>query len=104
MAGHPKEAKIRLAFEITKIYHGEETAKKAQENFTETFSRGGMPKDVKTVTAQQDEPLVEILLKEGLVSSKTEFNRLNKDGAIEEIESGVYRVGKHRFLKIVRSD
>src|SRR3989344_2713988 len=38
MAGHPKEAKIRLAFEITKIYHGEETAKKAQENFKETFS------------------------------------------------------------------
>jgi tyrosyl-tRNA synthetase len=104
MEGHPKEAKMRLAFEITKIYHGEDEARKAQENFEEAFSKGGVPKDIKTVTAEPDEPLVDILLREGLVSSKTEFNRLNKEGAIKEIESGVYRVGKHRFLKIVRSD
>ncbi len=97
---HPKEAKMRLAFEITKIYHGEEAAKKAEENFIETFSKGGVPKDVETVQASKDTPLVEILLKQGLVSSKTEFNRLNKEGAIKEIESGVYRIGKHRFLRI----
>ncbi len=101
---HPKDAKIRLAYEITKIYHGEDAAQKARENFEKTFSKGGIPDDVKTVTAQKDEPLVEILLREGVVSSKTEFNRLQKDGAIEEMESGVYRVGKHRFLKITRSD
>ena len=100
MKGHPKEAKMRLAFEITKIYHGEDRAKGAQENFEETFSKGGVPKDIKTVTAQRDEPLVEIFLREGLVSSKTDFNRLDKEGAIKEIETGVYRVGKHRFLRI----
>ncbi len=97
---HPKEAKMRLAFEITKLYHEEDEAIKAQESFEEAFSKGGVPKDVRTVTARQDEPLAEIFLREGLVSSKTEFNRLNKEGAIKEIESGVYRVGKHRFLKI----
>lgn len=97
---HPKEAKMRLAFEITKIYHGEEESRKAQENFTETFSKGGIPKDIKTVKASKETPLVEILLKHGLVSSKTEFNRLNKEGAIEEMENGVYRIGKHRFLRI----
>ena len=101
--GHPKDAKIKLAFEITKIYHGEDAAKKARENFEKAFSKGGVPEDVKTVSAGRDELLVEILLREGVVSSKTEFNRLQKDGAIEEMESGIYRVGKHRFLKIVRS-
>ncbi|MDP3763894.1 MAG: tyrosine--tRNA ligase [bacterium] len=100
MQGHPKEAKIRLAFEITKIYHGEKAAKEAEENFAETFSKGGIPKDVKTVKTSKDTPLVETLLKEGLISSKTEFNRLNKEGAIKEIENGVYRIGKHRFLRI----
>ena len=95
---------MRLAFEITKIYHSEEKAIKAQENFEQTFSKGGIPKDIKTVTAGKDTPLAEILLEHGVVSSKTEFNRLNKDGAIEEMENGVYRVGKHRFLKITRSD
>src|SRR3989338_2780430 len=46
---HPKEAKMRLAFEITKIYHGEESARKAQENFEEAFAQGWTPKDIKTV-------------------------------------------------------
>ena len=96
----PRDQKIKLAHEIVKIYHGENAAKEAQENFTETFSKGGIPKDIKTVKANKDTPLVEILMEHGLVSSKTEFNRLNKEGAIKEIENGVYRIGKHRFLRI----
>ena len=84
---------------ITQLYNGEE-ARKAQESFEETFSRGGIPKDIETVQVSKDTPLVGILIKQGLVSSKTEFNRLDKEGAIKEIESGVYRIGKHRFLRI----
>jgi len=101
---HPKEAKMRLAYEITKIYHADVSARNAQENFEETFSKGGIPKDIKTVQAGLDTPLVEILLEQGLVLSKTEFNRLNKEGAINEIENGVYRIGKHRFIRIIRSN
>ncbi|MBI2065757.1 MAG: tyrosine--tRNA ligase [Candidatus Zambryskibacteria bacterium] len=97
---HPKEAKMRLAFEIVKMYHGEEAAKEAQENFEETFSKGGVPEDIKTVRANKDTPLADILLKHKLVSSKTEFNRLKKEGAIKEIENGVYRIGKHRFIRV----
>jgi|SRR3989344_6916321 len=100
LSSHPKEAKMRLAYEITKIYHGEETAKKAQENFDETFSKGGVPKDAPIVKVKAGTPLVEVLLEQGLVASKSEFNRLEKAGAIKEIENGVYRVGKHRFLRI----
>jgi tyrosyl-tRNA synthetase len=97
---HPKEVKMSLARQIVDIYHGKEVAEKAEADFAETFSKGGIPKDIKTVMAHPGEPLVEILLREGLVSSKTEFNRLDKEGAIKEIENGVYRIGKHRFLKI----
>ena len=97
---HPKEAKMRLAFEITKIYHGEKASKDAEEDFEEIFSKGGVPKDIETVKIDKNTPLVEVFLKHKLVASKSEFNRLNKEGAIKEIESGVYRVGKHRFLKI----
>ena len=99
---HPKEAKMRLAYEITKIYHGEDKAKEAEDSFELTFSKGGVPENIKIVTAHPDEPLGEILLREGIVSSKTEFNRLMKAGAIEEKENGIYRIGKHRFLKIER--
>jgi tyrosyl-tRNA synthetase len=102
LAGHPKEAKMRLAFEIVKIYHGEAAAQGAQENFESTFSGGGVPEDILTVKINKNAKLVDILLEQGLVSSKTEFTRLEKAGAIREIDVGVYRVGKHRFIKIER--
>jgi tyrosyl-tRNA synthetase len=98
--GHPKEYKISLAKEIVKLYHGREAALQAAENFIKAFSKGGVPENIETTTAPKGTPLVEILLAKGLISSKTEFNRLDKAGAIEEIENGVYRIGKHRFLKI----
>ncbi|MBX4195780.1 tyrosine--tRNA ligase [Candidatus Parcubacteria bacterium] len=100
LTGHPKEAKMRLAREVVTIYHGESEAREAEDGFEKTFSKGEIPKDIPTAKASKDTPLVEILIKEGLIKSKTEYNRLDKAGAIEEIESGVYRVGKHRFIKI----
>jgi len=100
MKGHPKEAKMRLALEVVKIYHGEDAAQKAKDNFETAFSKSGVPEDILTVKAPVDKPLSEILIENGLLSSKTEFNRLNSDGAIKELPGGVYRVGKHRFIKI----
>lgn len=97
---NPRDAKMRLAREIVSIYHGEKVAEEAEKNFIETFSKGGIPKDIQTVKVNKDTPLVEVLLQQGLVSSKSEFNRLSKEKAIKEIEKGVYRIGKHRFLKI----
>ncbi|MBX4206250.1 tyrosine--tRNA ligase [Candidatus Parcubacteria bacterium] len=100
--GHPKDAKMKLAFEITNMYHGAEAAKKAKDNFENAFSKGGVPEDVRTVKAGKDAELVDILIEEGVISSKSEFTRLNKEGAIREMENGVYRVGKHRFIRIER--
>ena len=97
---HPKEAKMRLAHEIVKMYHGEDGAKEAERGFEEAFSKGGVPEDIKTVEVSKETPLVEVLLQEGLVTSKTEYSRLDKAGAIKEIEPGIYRIGKHRFIKI----
>jgi tyrosyl-tRNA synthetase len=102
LKSHPKEAKMKLAFEITKIYHGEAGAKKAEEDFDKAFSKGGVPEEILTVKINKNTPLVEILLEKGLVASKTEFNRLQKDGAIKEIDIGVFRIGKHRFIKVER--
>lgn len=101
---NPMVYKKELAFTIVSDLNDKKSAEKAQESFEEAFSKGGIPKDIKTVKVAKDASLVEILLNEGLVSSKTEFNRLNKEGAIKEIENGVYRIGKHRFLKIERDN
>jgi tyrosyl-tRNA synthetase len=97
---HPKEIKMRLALEIVKLYHSDDAALSAEKSWNEAFSKGGVPEDITTVTASKETSLAEILINNGLVASKSEFNRLNDDGAIKEIEPGTYRIGKHRFIKI----
>ncbi len=99
---NPMIFKKELARRIVADLNDEEAAQKAEENFDNTFSKGGVPKEILTVTISKNTPLVEILLEHGIVASKTEFNRLQKDGAIKEIDIGVFRIGKHRFIKIER--
>lgn len=100
--GNPMLFKKELAFRIVADLNTEEEAQAAQDNFESTFGQGGVPEDILTVKISANAKLVDILLEQGLVSSKTEFTRLEKAGAIREIDLGVYRIGKHRFIKIIR--
>lgn len=113
---HPRDAKMRLAREIVTLYHSPKDAQDAETSFVATFAKGEIPKDTKTVTVNIKVPLVDILMKQGLVASKSEFRRLVQEGAITfhgEIEekkiidpaslvdqSGALKIGKRRFLKI----
>lgn len=110
---NPRDQKIRLAFEIVKIYHGDKDAKKSEENFVNTFAKGGVPENVLEVSLRDDMKLVDVLLSEKIISSKTEFRRLIEEGAITDMDKNekvknvevkasktVYKIGKHRFIKI----
>ncbi len=109
---HPRDVKLRLAREIVAIYHGDSAAKEAEEGFIETFSKGAAPKDVETVKVTSGSKLVEVLLSQGLVESRSEFARLLKEGAVKDAETGeaytemsverpvTLRIGKHRFIKV----
>lgn len=111
---HPRDAKMRLALEIVRIYHTDEAAQKAQEHFTSTFSEGKIPDDIKVVNTRVGELLGDVLLMNQIVASKTEFRRLVQEGAISNAdteeritdptfvmqESLTVRVGKRRFLQI----
>lgn len=107
----PRDTKMRLAEEIVKIYHGGKEAKAAKNNFVATFQKGEAPADVKELAAKKGSMLSEVLLEAGLISSKSEFRRLVAEAAItienrkitdpmQAAETGLVRVGKHRFLKI----
>lgn len=113
---NPKKVKMALASEIVRMYHGDDAAISAEENWEKTFSAGEIPTDIKTVKVKIKIPLVEILIKEGIVASKSEFRRLVEEGAIKfrgkleekkiidpntlADESGALRIGKKRFLRI----
>lgn len=107
--------KLRLAFEITKIYHGENAAKSAQENWIESFSEKKIPDVVDiTVSVDKSKTLAEMLLENKIVVSKSDFARLVDASAIEHMETetavtdvkyiatpGTYRIGKKRFFRII---
>ncbi len=81
------EAKKRLAYEVTKIVHGEEAAQVAQEQALALFAGAGrsetMPTtDLALAEVEKGIPLLDILLKATLIPSKAEGKRLMKQGGL----------------------
>lgn len=110
--GHPKDAKMKLAHELVRMYHTDKEANNARDGFDKTFSKKETPEDAEEVVFEND--LATTLTNAGVVKSKTEVRRLLEGGAIkvagtdEKItsldakpETGtVLKIGKHRFIKI----
>ena len=111
---HPMEFKKRLAFEITKWLHDEESAKKAEEYFVSTFSKKETPKEIKEVEAKNGMKLSQFLKEIGATPSSSEAKRLIKQGGVKidntpvkdpffvtNFKGGeIIRVGKLKFYKI----
>ncbi|PIR40145.1 MAG: tyrosine--tRNA ligase [Candidatus Zambryskibacteria bacterium CG10_big_fil_rev_8_21_14_0_10_34_34] len=81
---NPKNIKIKLAKEIVKMYHGEKEAKKAQENFERTFSKREFPEDAKVLKVLKTDKLIDVLVDNKIVESKSEFRRLILAGAVSD--------------------
>ncbi|MEI6400418.1 MAG: tyrosine--tRNA ligase [bacterium] len=109
---NPMIYKKQLAKEIVALYHGADAAQNAYEHFENTFSKGEIP-ELADMEVAGETQLVEICLHHGLVSSKGEFARLIESKSIEHMDSekivddknaiaqsGTYRIGKKRFIKI----
>ncbi len=108
---HPKDAKMRLAREVVTLYHSAEVATRAEEAFSATFARGGVPKDTPRVAVTRGTPLCDVLVTAKVVESKAECRRLIQGGAVEDMtkeevvrdvahtvtENSTYRIGKRRF-------
>jgi tyrosyl-tRNA synthetase len=75
------EAKERLAFEATRITHGEEEARKAQETAHARFGRGGTDLGP-TFVVHEPTGLVELSVSTGLAASNNEAKRLIREGGI----------------------
>ena len=81
------QAKEVLAFELTKLVHGEEEAKKAQEGARALFSTG-VAADMPTATLTEEDftdgeiDILTVLVKTGLVPSKSEARRAVEQGGV----------------------
>ena len=81
-------AKEILAFELTKLVHGEEEATKAQETSRAVFSGAGSHADMPTVTLSADDltdnsiGILSLMVKGGLCASNGEARRLVQQGGV----------------------
>jgi tyrosyl-tRNA synthetase len=80
---NPRDAKMRLAFEITKIYHGEKTAKNAEENFVQTFQKREVPNEIPKFNVRKGANIVDVLVESKLAKSKSEARRAISQGSIK---------------------
>jgi tyrosyl-tRNA synthetase len=119
-AGHPMDAKKRLARVITAQYHGERAAEGAEAHFARVHQRRDVPEEGAIegkVLPPRDAPWpVWLVLKEaGLVQSTSEARRMIQQGAVEidrqkvtsldqTLATGqgyLVQVGKRRFKRVV---
>lgn len=116
---HPRDAKMRLAREITTLYHGEEAAIKAEEQFKAVFQKGGVPEDVPTfkvpenIISDEGIDMARLIVEAGMAPSTSQARRLISQAAVkingEKIsdikisslkDGDIVQVGKRNFAKI----
>ena len=120
-ASDPRDAKHHLAATITRMYHGAQAARKAQDHFERTVIRKEVPDGVpsyRPVIAEGSRiGLLTLLTQSGLTVSNGDARRLIRQGAVringERVTDGrliidvvqqapfIIRAGKRRFARIV---
>ncbi|ATY86572.1 tyrosine--tRNA ligase [Kyrpidia spormannii] len=111
---HPRDAKMRLAKTLVRMYHGPNAAEDAEDHFRTIFQERQLPSDIEE---RQIPPgpvwIVRLLVENGLAGSNGEARRLIEQGGvrvdderidspdreIEPREGMVVQVGKRRFLR-----
>ena len=117
---HPRDIKMQLAREIVSMYHSQEAAQEAEEEFKRVFSQGQLPDSIPEFTISSEELkdnkiwLPKLLSLANMTSGTSEARRMIKQGAVKindekienqdeevEITDGmVIRVGKRKFIRV----
>jgi tyrosyl-tRNA synthetase len=111
---HPRDVKMKLAYEIVSIYHNPEAARLAQDTFVRVFQRGDLPVDMPELTHYDGQTVLDVLVAGKLVNSKSEARRLLEQHGVRldgEVltdpnqlfpKPGVLQVGKRKYLRVIR--
>ncbi len=109
---HPRDAKMKMAGEITSIFYNDDEAKTAKENFVKMFQQKEIPDEMPEYALQDGQTVVDVILAANLAESKSKARALidqkgvRLDGAVLERGDavfpypGVLQVGKRRFLRV----
>ena len=112
---NPRDIKMKLAYTITKEYHGEDGAKRGQDAFINVVSNKGIPDDIEEVSGMNGKSILDVLVELKFTASKGEAKRLIQGGGVkvdgEKItdmaytfnftESVILQAGKRKFAKLI---
>ena len=108
--------KKRVARLLITQLHDEDSALKAEENFTNTFSKKEIPDEMPEISTLEGEVLSEVLVKNGVLSSKSEWRRLVEENAVHDLVNDTkisdpnikvsvdltLKIGKKKFIKVIK--
>jgi tyrosyl-tRNA synthetase len=112
---NPRDFKMKLAFELVRINHGEAAAERAQEHFVKTIQKKETPDEVATVSTPVGTSVSTLIAEAGLAESNADAKRKIKQGGVEiggekvtdpnakiaqEMDGQILKVGKRGFRKI----
>lgn len=109
---NPVDFKKKLAKTITTMYHNEAAAEEAADAFIKQFAKGETPEEMPEIRAKKGSGLLDVLVDNKLIASKSEGKRLIEQKGITvngevvtaldaKIQEGIVKVGKRRFGRIV---
>lgn len=116
---NPRDVKRRLARTLVAMYHSQEAAQSAEEEFDRIFVRKDLPDEIPEAVIQTENGsvgIIKLLTDTKLVTSNSEARRMIEQGGVSvdgkrieseratiEIQNSVIvKVGKRKFLKVSR--
>ncbi len=114
---HPRDLKMRLAREIVSLYHGNAAAQDAEDHFIAVFQNKETPTEAEEITANAGELVREVLVRNAVLTSNSEWRRLIAGNGVFDLDRGesvtapdlvvketvLLRLGKRRFVRIICS-
>jgi tyrosyl-tRNA synthetase len=108
--------KKRIAYILVSNLHSEDAAQKAEESFANIFQKKEIPESMEEISGKAGGLLSEVLVKNKILSSKGEWRRLVEENAIHDLdknenikdqnikilENMTLKIGKKRFVKIIK--
>lgn len=109
---NPRDIKMELAYEITKIYWGDKEAKKGRDHFISVIQKRNIPDDIPEVEMSSNN-IIDFLVKGGLAKSKSDARRLIQHKGVQingkvietfdkTVNKGdIVQKGKRHFIKVI---
>jgi tyrosyl-tRNA synthetase len=105
---HPRDAKMKLAREITSIFYGDADAKSAEETFVRMFQQKEAPDEMPEYQLQTNQTVLDVVLAAKMAESRSKARALidqksvRLDGELLKRGNapGVLQVGKRKFVRV----